>query len=46
MRAAYGDAPTIGQTVTEYEPEGKAAIEVEQLYKFTCQFLNKLEGKQ
>lgn len=46
MRTAYGDAPTIGQTVTEYEPEGKAALEIKQLYKFTCQFLNKLEGNQ
>ena len=46
QRAAYGDAPTNGQTVTEYEPEGKAAIEVERLYKFTYQFLNQLEGKQ
>jgi chromosome partitioning protein len=46
QRAAYGDAPTNGQTVTEYEPEGKAALEVEQLYKFTCQFLNQLKGKQ
>ena len=45
LRAAYGDAPTIGQTVTEYEPQGKAALEVEQLYKFTCQHLNKLEGR-
>jgi len=45
MRAAYGDAPTTGQTVTEYEPGGKAALEVELLYKFTCKLLNKLEGK-
>jgi len=44
LRTAYGDAPTTGQTVTEYEPNGKAALEVEQLYKFTCKFMNKLEG--
>ena len=40
LRAAYGDAPTTGQTVTEYEPESKAALEIEQLYKFTCKHLN------
>jgi chromosome partitioning protein len=43
-REAHGDAPTKGQTVTEYEPDGKAAREVEQLYKFTYKFLNKLKG--
>ena len=46
LRAAYGDAPTTGQTVTEYEPGGKAALEIEQLYKFTCNHLNQLKGKQ
>ena len=40
LRAAYGDAPTTGQTVTEYEPGSKAALEIEQLYKFTCKHLN------
>lgn len=41
LRAAYGDAPTTGLTPTEYEPDGKAAIEIEQLYKFTCKQLKK-----
>ncbi len=46
QRAAYGDAPTKGQTVTEYDPDGKAAQEVEQLYKFTYKVLNQSKGKQ
>lgn len=41
LRAAYGDAPTNGLTPTEYEPDGKAAAEIEQLYKFTCTQLKK-----
>src|SRR4051812_40954786 len=46
QRAAYGDAPTKGQTVTEYAPNSKAANEVEQLYKFTCNIMNKLKGNK
>lgn len=32
QRAAYGHALTAGQTAQEYEPEGKAAAEVEELF--------------
>lgn len=32
QRAAYGHALTVGQTAAEYEPDGKAAGEVTQLY--------------
>jgi chromosome partitioning protein len=39
-RSAYGDAPTLGKGVVEYEPEGKAALEVRQLYKFVHKELN------
>lgn len=45
-RAAYGDAPTNGLTVTEYDPHGKAAAEVQLLYKFTHELLNKQESQQ
>jgi chromosome partitioning protein len=34
QRSAFGDAPAAGLGVTEYEPSGKAAEEVQGLYKF------------
>lgn len=40
-RAAHYDAPLSGLTVLEYEPEGKAAQEVAQLYKFTNTLIQK-----
>jgi chromosome partitioning protein len=40
-RAAYGDAATFGQTVSEYHPDSKADLEVQELYKFTYKLLNK-----
>ena len=36
QRAAFMHALTIGQTAQEYEPGGKAADEIIQLYKWTC----------
>jgi chromosome partitioning protein len=39
-RAAYGDSSTFGQTVSEYQPQGKAALEVKQLFKFIHELLN------
>jgi len=35
-RAAYVHALTAGLTAQEYEPQGKAAEEISQLYKWTC----------
>lgn len=36
QRAAFVHALTAGQTAQEYEPEGKAAEEIAQLYAWTC----------
>ena len=40
-RAAFGDAGALGQTALEYDPKGKAADEIRQLYKYTSSLLNK-----
>jgi cellulose biosynthesis protein BcsQ len=40
-RAAYGDAATFGQTVSEYQPQSKADLEVLQLYSFINSMLSK-----
>lgn len=45
QRAAFGDAPTLGLGVTEYEPDGKAAAEVREVYKFIKQLLYKSGSK-
>ena len=35
-RVAYIHALTVGQTAQEYDPSGRAAEEISQLYKWTC----------
>ena len=40
-RTAFGDAGALGQTALEYDPKGKAADEIRQLYKYTSSLLNK-----
>jgi len=45
QRAAFGDAPNAGQSASEYEPNGKAAQEIEQVYKFVCEFMKKLKSE-
>lgn len=45
-RAAVYDAPLPGLGVQEYEPDGKAAQEIAQLYKFTNELLNNHTGVQ
>lgn len=39
QRAAFMHALTIGQTAQEYEPGGKGAMEVQQIYMWTCKQL-------
>jgi len=36
QRVAYMNSLTLGQTVQEYEPNGKAAEEIKQLYTWLC----------
>lgn len=40
QRVAFSRALITGQTVQEFEPGGKAAVEVEQLHAFVCAHLN------
>jgi chromosome partitioning protein len=35
-RAAFGDAGSVGKSVAEFEPKGKGAEEILQIYKYTC----------
>jgi chromosome partitioning protein len=39
QRAAFAHALASGQTAQEYEPQGKAAEEIRQLYEWTCQLV-------
>jgi chromosome partitioning protein len=41
-RAAFGDAGALGKTPQEIDPKGKGALEVQQLYKYVSQLLDKL----
>ena len=45
-RASVYDAPLPGLAVQEYEPDGKAALEIAQLYKFTIALLHNHTGTQ
>lgn len=42
QRAAYGDAPASGLAAQELDPKGKAADEIQRVYKFTNQLLKEI----
>ena len=44
-RVAYQDSDTIGLTPSETEPAGKAAQEIELVYRYTAKLLNQLTNK-
>lgn len=46
QRAAFMHALTVGQTAQEYEPTGKGADEIQQLYMWTCKQVGMLENEQ
>ena len=46
QRAAFGDAPNAGQSASEYEPGGKAAQEIGQVYEFISKLLKKFESRK
>jgi chromosome partitioning protein len=39
-RVAYEYAAQLGQSATEYEPDGKAAAEIAAMYASICQLLD------
>ena len=45
-RAAFRHAAAEGKTAMEIEPDGKAADEVRQLYKWTCEHVNMQASKK
>jgi chromosome partitioning protein len=44
-RAAFNDAGALGLTAAEYEPEGKAAREIEQVYEFMSKLVKECTRK-
>ncbi len=42
QRAAFADATALGLTAAEYEPNGKAATEIGEVYRFTVKMLRRL----
>lgn len=46
QRAVFMHALTVGQTAQEYEPNGKGAEEIQQLYMWTCKQVGMLKNEQ
>jgi len=46
QRTAFMHALTIGQTAQEYEPTGKGAEEMQQLYMWTCKHVGMLKNEK
>ncbi len=40
LRTAFPDAAALGRTPQEYDPQGKAASEIVNLYRFVCHHIN------
>lgn len=45
LRAAFGDSAALGQTALEFEPSGKAAAEILQVYEFISILLDNLASR-
>jgi chromosome partitioning protein len=45
QRAAFSDSGAVGQSAQEFNPNGKAAEEIEQVYKFVCKLLKASTSK-
>jgi hypothetical protein len=45
-RGAFNDAGALGLTAAEYDPGGKAALEIEQVYEFVSKLLKRLPRQQ
>ncbi len=44
-RAAFSDAGAVGLSAQEYDPNGKAAEEIDKVYRFVCKLLNRSTSK-
>lgn len=44
-RTAFGDAGALGLTAQEYDPDGKSAVETEEVYKFVSKLINAKRSK-
>jgi chromosome partitioning protein len=45
-RSAFGDAAALGQTAMEFEPRGKAALEIREVYKYVSRLIGMTTSKE